>query len=293
MNLRWDKRIAQGIIIGAISVAAVTWVRSALAPVTGSDMALIFYILAVLAAAWSGGGVAGIATTLFSLLVGVAFIIGPESLANSAVEWTRVAIFAIEGVAVSLVIEQLQVRTRSLRETALELDSQRQLVERMALEDVMTGLANRRAFERDSERFLAQSLREGAPMTLAIADIDGLKRTNDTLGHDRGDALIAAVATALRESCRASDEAYRIGGDEFAVLLPGTDRGAYGAMMARLADLLHDACSDSPGTGVSVGAAHVPEDGESVTNLVRVADSRMYDAKARNYETGRPTNGST
>jgi diguanylate cyclase (GGDEF)-like protein len=291
--MNWDKRTAGGIVVGAISVAAVTWVRSALTPVAGSDMALIFYILAVLVAAAIGGGAAGIATTLLSLLAGIAFIIGPGSLATSAAEWIRVAVFAIEGVAVSLVIEQLQMRSRSLSETARELDSQRHLVERMALEDVMTGLANRRAFERDSERFLAQSLREGTPLTLVIADIDGLKRTNDTLGHDKGDALIVAVAAALRESCRASDEAYRVGGDEFAVLLPSTDRGEYDAMMVRLAGVLQEACSDSPGAGVSVGAAHAPEDGESVTDLVRVADSNMYDAKARSYEAGRPTNGST
>ncbi len=256
-------------------------------------MALIFYVLAVLLAAGVGGGWAGIATTVLSLLAGSAFIIGPNSLATSTEEWIRVAIFTIEGLAISLLVEQLQQRTRSLRATALELDSERQLVERMALEDVMTGLANRRAFERDLERQLAQSERDGSAMTLAIADIDGLKRTNDAHGHDRGDALIVAVATALRDSCRASDEAYRIGGDEFALLLPGTNRKEYDAMMKRLARLLHEVDAGFPGTGVSVGAAHVPEDGNTTSMLVRLADSRMYDAKADAHAASRPTNGST
>ncbi len=290
MTGNWDRRTAAGILVGALSVAVVTYVRAALTPVTGSDMALIFYILAVLLAAGVGGGRAGIATTLLSLLTGIAFIIGPRLLVGSATEWIRVTVFTIECLAISLVVEQLQQRTRILRETAQELDSERQLVERMALEDVMTGLANRRAFERDMERLLARSGRANTAMTLAIADIDGLKCANDTLGHKQGDALILAVAAALRESCRASDEVYRIGGDEFALLLPGTDRKAFDVLLQRLAGRIHEVSASFPGTGLSVGAAHVPEDGNTTSELVRLADSRMYEAKAA---ASRPTNGST
>lgn len=288
-------RKAAGLVVGVLSVVAVTWLRAALAPVAGSDLALIFYILAVLLAAGLGGATAGISTTALSLAAGIAFIIGPRSFATSATEWIRVAVFVAEGIAISLAIEQLQRRTKRLRDTALELDSERRLVERIALEDVMTGLGNRRAFEGDLERLVAQSVRNQAALTVAVADIDGLKRTNDALGHERGDALLVAVAAALRESCRVSDEAFRIGGDEFALLLPGTDRVDYDAFVARLDSSIREACAPFPGTGVSIGAAHAPADGDVEHALLRLADSRMYEVKASRLSSSgrRPTNGST
>jgi K+-sensing histidine kinase KdpD len=104
-------RAATGFFVGAIVVMAVTWLRIALAPVVGSDMALVFYILAVLVAAGIGGAVAGISITLLSIAAGIAFVIGPQSLAVIASEWIRVAVFAIEGVAISMVIHLLQKRT--------------------------------------------------------------------------------------------------------------------------------------------------------------------------------------
>lgn len=288
-------RRAAGVVVGVLSVVAVTWLRAMLVPVAGSDMALIFYILTVILAAGVGGATAGILTTTLSLAAGIAFIIGPHSFATSATEWIRVAVFVVEGAAISLTIEQLQRRTKRLRDTALELESQRRLVERIALEDVMTGLANRRAFERDLERLVAQSIREHAALTVAVADIDGLKRINDTLGHEQGDALLVAVAAALQKSCRASDEAFRIGGDEFALLLPGTDCVDYDAFVARLDTSVQEACAPFPGTGLSIGAAHAPADGNMENTLLRLADSRMYEVKASRLSSNgnRPTSGST
>jgi diguanylate cyclase (GGDEF)-like protein len=290
----WSRRATLGIFVGAVAVAAVTWFRLTLAPIAGSDMALIFYISAVLLAAGIGGATAGIPTTLLSLLAGILFIIGPHSLSESATEWIRVTVFTVEGVAISLTVEQLQRRTKTLRTTALELDAERQIVERMALEDVMTGLGNRRAFERDLERSLVRCARDGAPLTVAIADVDGLKRVNDELGHTKGDALLVAVAAALRGSCRASDEAYRLGGDEFALLLQGADRENYSVLGARLGGLLAEVSAAFRGTGVSIGAAHAPGDGDEASALVRLADSRMYEAKASSQAgPSHPTTGST
>lgn len=269
-----------GVFVGVVLIAVMTWIRVELLPVVeGADMALIFYILAVTIAAWVGGATAGLLTTLLSVAAGLSFLIVPHSPASSWTELIRVTTFAVEGVAISLIVELLQRRTARLRRTALELESERQRVKRMALEDVMTGLANRRAFEKDMDRFVAQSIRDQAALTVVIADVDGLKDTNDALGHEQGDALLVAVAAALRECCRASDEAYRIGGDEFALLLPGTDRQEYDAVVLRLGVLIQGACASFPGTGVSFGAAHAPEDGDRPNALVRLADSRMYEAK--------------
>jgi diguanylate cyclase (GGDEF)-like protein len=278
MTARYTRQMA-GLLLGVACVVAVTLVRLALERVAGSDMALIFYIVAVLAAAAVGGGVPGIATTAMSLLAGIVFIITPESLAESALEWVRVLVFASEGIAISLTLEQLQRRTRMLRETADQLDAERRHVEAMALEDPLTGLANRRACMRDLDRLLAAASREGEPLTVAVADIDGLKHTNDEYGHERGDELLVAVANALRHSCRASDQAYRIGGDEFVLLLPGTDASGYEAFCSRLGRLLHSATAPFDTTGVSVGAAYAPEDAVEERVLLRLADERMYEVK--------------
>jgi len=272
-----------GLLVGAAAVAAVTWIRLALTPLAGADMALIFYILAVLCAAAIGGAPAGVATTLMSLWTGVVLIIGPRAIAGSLLEWIRVTIFTVEGVAISLAVDLLQRRTESLRQTARALDAERQLVERLALEDAMTGLGNRRAFEGALAQSLAQSSRQGTPLTVAIADVDGLKQTNDEQGHARGDALLIAVAGALRGCCRASDTAYRVGGDEFALLLLEADREDYAALESRLRDLLKEVSAGFPGTGVSIGAAHAPEDGDQGRILLRLADARMYEKKARSH----------
>ena len=280
----WHKRRIAGILIGAVAVAAITWLRLALAPLfVGSDMGLVMYILAVLLASAVGGATAGLATTLLGLSSGTILIIGPQAFLVSGSEWIRVAVFMIEGLAISAIIEQLHRRTRALKQTALELDAEHRLVERLSLEDVMTGLGNRRAFERDLERSVARSLRDGTPLTVAIADVDGLKHVNDEQGHVTGDALLAAVAQALSGSCRVSDAAYRIGGDEFALLLPGADREDYEALHVRFCSILAVVGAQFLDTGVSIGAAHAPKDGSQPSTLARVADSRMYAAKTAGH----------
>lgn len=278
--LRLSRSGTTGLIVGAIAVVAVTWIRVALVPITGSDMALIFYILVVLLAARIGGAVAGITTTVLSLLAGIAFIVGPLSLFSSVLEWLRVTVFLIEGVAISLTVDHLKSQARVLHKTTLELQSEKRLVERMAFEDVMTGLGNRRAFERDLELSLVQASQDGAGLTLVIADIDGLKRLNDEQGHARGDALLVAFAAAMRECCRTSDTAYRLGGDEFALLLPETGQEAYGSLKTRFATVIRKAVSEFHNAGVSFGAVHVPRDGQKAGELCRLADARMYASKS-------------
>lgn len=280
----WRQHKIAGILVGAVAVAVITWLRLALAStLAGSDMALVFYISAVIVASALGGATAGLTTTLLSLSAGIVLIMGPREFLASDVDWMRVVLFSLEGGAISGMAEQLQRHIRALNETALELATERRLVDRMALEDVMTGLGNRRAFERDLERSLAQSLRDGTPLTVAIADVDGLKHTNDEQGHATGDALLAAVAQALSGSCRISDAAYRIGGDEFALLLPGAGREDYEVLHMRLGHLFTDVGARFFGGGVSIGAAHAPEDGSELSTLVRAADSRMYAAKTASH----------
>lgn len=142
--------------------------------------------------------------------------------------------------------------------------------------DPLTGLPNRRRFEDD----LAREVRRAgeAPLAVAFADVDAFKEINDTHGHEAGDEVLRAVGRALRASLRSGDGAYRIGGDEFAVILPGA-----AAADARV--VLSDALSDRDGgplarlgVTLSIGIEE-RRAGESARALLRRSDAAMYEAK--------------
>ncbi|WP_221091633.1 GGDEF domain-containing protein [Deinococcus aquaedulcis] len=157
---------------------------------------------------------------------------------------------------------------------------QRELVERSARTDVLTGLYNRRHFNDVLAQHLAAAERHGQPLALLIADLTNFKAINDTLGHAAGDAALVAVADILRRSVRASDTVFRWGGDEFAVILPQTDGAGAAQMAARFVQELGRA----PIQGVTVGASIGVGWGQGRLNaeaLLHEADQAMYAAKAR------------
>ena len=92
-----------------------------------------------------------------------------------------------------------------------------------SLRDSLTGLGNHRAFQEAVGRMVDASRRYGTPFSLILLDIDEFKRINDTRGHATGDELLAEVGNLIRSTVRQADAGYRIGGDEFAILLPSTD----------------------------------------------------------------------
>lgn len=145
--------------------------------------------------------------------------------------------------------------------------------ESAALSDALTGLGNRRAFDRALEREQARCARFGHPAGVVVLDVDGLKRVNDTWGHQAGDELIGATAAAIRSTLRASDQAFRTGGDEFALLLPEIDEDGLGTLCDRLAERLSDA-----GVSASIGAAARRAEGD-LRAVAREADARMYERK--------------
>jgi diguanylate cyclase (GGDEF)-like protein len=138
--------------------------------------------------------------------------------------------------------------------------------------DALTELANRRSWDEQLVRAIAHAERTNETVSVAICDVDGLKEVNDREGHAAGDALIRAVADCWRAGARASDLVARIGGDEFALLLPGADELASVEIVERLMELL------PPGRTVSFGVAEW-DLRESAEDLTARADLRMYAAK--------------
>lgn len=145
-------------------------------------------------------------------------------------------------------------------------------LEQEALVDPLTGLLNRRALERDLRRERARATRYGRRFSLMVIDLDGLKKVNDSDGHLAGDLYLRALATAMAGVLRSGDEAYRIGGDEFVVLLPETGDSRVEVVAERVAD------AGAP--PFSWGAATFGPDGQDTDALISLADQRLYARRA-------------
>lgn len=159
---------------------------------------------------------------------------------------------------------------------ALRMD----LLRHDASHDSLTGLLNRRSFDELLVQSASRSLRYGWPFALVLIDIDHFKLLNDRLGHEGGDRMLRAVGGELRQSLRAGDVAARLGGDEFALILAKGDAGLVDALVSRLQQAVHHALEGEE-MGFSAGLALSPQEATDVTELYRLADRRLYEAKRR------------
>jgi len=155
-----------------------------------------------------------------------------------------------------------------------------------AVTDPLTGLYNRRLFSETFEKELNRAKRYGAPLGLVILDLHRFKEVNDKHGHHRGDEVLRAAAATLRKALRTSDFAFRIGGDEFALLLPQTDAAQALALSRRIEAVFSENLLPLQLT-ISVtmdhGVATYPPDGEQADQLFHVADDRLYRLKHSNH----------
>jgi diguanylate cyclase (GGDEF)-like protein len=165
------------------------------------------------------------------------------------------------------------------------IESQVQSLQSLSLTDALTGLANRRAFDARLALEHAREHRNERPLALLLVDVDYFKRYNDQYGHPAGDAALRAVADILRLSVsRITDLAARIGGEEFAILLPETDLGGAKALAERVRSnlqeraLVHAGSSVSPCLTVSMGIAMAGSD--TLAEFLSRADQALYRAKA-------------
>lgn len=158
----------------------------------------------------------------------------------------------------------------SLAEAAAAVTTDR--LNEVAFADPLTRLPNRRALDRDLTREIARATRGRLGLTAVVGDLDGLKQINDSLGHAAGDRTLQALADALRRALRGEDCAYRIGGDEFVVLLPGASCADAELVMAR--------AKGAGAPAFSWGAATFPGDGTDGAAVLEVADRRLLDSRA-------------
>ncbi len=172
----------------------------------------------------------------------------------------------------------LTVFEQLLVERTHELELARQEAERQALTDSLTGLGNRRAFEQALERTLRQAAERQREFTVISFDLDGLKATNDTHGHARGDEFLQSFAQALTANFADVGLAYRIGGDEFAIVSgQPLDLEPLQHLLNHTHDHLRRQGFD--GATASMGAAQYPQDALTAGDLLRLSDQRMYHVK--------------
>jgi len=229
----------------------------------------------------------------YPLLVGVG-VAQREVLAR----WRRSAWLGAAGAGALLVallllgtsmIRHLVLRDRlqeQLRRAKNELEAKNESLQAMALSDGLTGLPNRRHFDQRLEQEFRRAMRDGASLALIMFDVDYFKRYNDLHGHVQGDACLQAVAAAIATSLRRpADLAARFGGEEFAILLPDTDRDgaiavAEAARHALSERALPHGDSSFPLVTLSAGVAFMrPARGQAARLLVEAADHGLYEAK--------------
>ncbi len=179
----------------------------------------------------------------------------------------------------TLDLEQAEAATLLAQQTAALIDVAQALrrEQRAAVTDSLTGLLNRRGFDERLREEIGRASRAGRPLALVLADCDDLKRVNDTEGHNQGDAVLQGFAELLRDHKRITDIAGRIGGDEFALLLPQSGIDDTIAVTERLRDGLR--LLEDMGVTASFGIAVYPDDGTTSATLLRAADRALYAAK--------------
>ena len=169
-----------------------------------------------------------------------------------------------------------------IRRQRLGLASEGARARRQARLDPLTGLENRRAFDEALAVAIDRAQVSGEPLSMVVADLDGFKGVNDTHGHLAGDRVLREVGTALRHAIRRPDAAFRWGGDEFAVLLPGTPLADAEHVAERIRAALagHVRGPDGAPIGVAFGAAAL-SDHAGATDLIASADEALLQAKGR------------
>ena len=226
----------------------------------------ILYIVPVLLVTWREGLTWGL--VFLALTVGLREVVEWEQMpADTPIRW-RAANALTYVVVVGIAMAGLQKLRRIQDQLA-----------RLATHDLLTGVLNARAFTEHLGHELDRKRRYPRPLSLVYLDLDDFKVINDSHGHQTGDAVLRLVADAIRSSVRQADAVGRMGGDEFAVLMPETDAQLADAAAQRLATGLRNVFRGTPTVTASVGVVSCTTTDATTDDLLRRADQAMYQAK--------------
>ncbi len=240
--------------------------------------------LAILATALMAGVVGLVAAAALGSVPVATFVVAVAS----APPWVLILIALLFALAADLtfwLVRQVVRPAEELDRARRELHVLYHTARTSSLEDSLTGLGNHRAFQEEFARLVEQCRRYGTSVSVVLIDLDGFKLVNDSRGHIVGDAVLGVVGQRLREGIRRTDRAFRIGGDEFALLLPFTEAEEAAVVARRLLA----ACLESQarpgrsealgGISFSAGIAAAPAMGLDRDDLYEKADAALYEAK--------------
>ena len=273
-SAHWELRFTVSIVLVSLVWGIGGWLF------VRNDNALVDVYTYIFLIGLSGGTAAQYASLGRVSAVAILFILGPASVSMILVGDALHYCLALAGmmfvVAVSRSAKMLTAATRR----ALELTQQ---LEEMARVDTLSGIANRRALTEEGIRITAHALRTGRRCAVLILDVDHFKRINDTLGHSAGDAVITALGALLSKMVRADEVVGRIGGEEFAIILPDADELPAMTLAKRVLDAVRNMKIAYEGVAipitVSIGVTINTPGDDSFQSLLDHADQALYDAK--------------
>lgn len=288
----WSERFADPalttgqIVLGVIGVE---WAYVICGPARGATLYALLLIFAFGAFSLSWRRIMWLTLLTLGSLIAMVVVLGasrtgglhsPLHAADLHLDMTNVLMMMIVLPALSVIAAQLSILRAKLRAQRAALSAAVEEVERLATQDDLTGLVNRRYMHQRLAQEQRRFNRHGSPFSLALIDLDYFKRINDTLGHAFGDKVLRAFADEATATLRDSDLIARWGGEEFLVLLPDTPASQAVAIIQRLLNRMpaipHATC---PELTFSAGVTECRKD-EAVENAMARADAAMYEAKA-------------
>jgi diguanylate cyclase (GGDEF)-like protein len=236
--------------------------------ISGAEISFsLFYVAPIALVAWFAGPHEAVAVSAFSaatwyaadLWAGSTYSYGLIPIWNAVM---RLGFFIIVVWALTMLKREMDAR------------------EELSREDPLTGACNTRCFYQEAEHELKRSRRYGSPLSFAYIDLDNFKTINDTLGHSTGDDLLRLVAETISGNVRGIDVTARMGGDEFALLMPETDFFGSGVALEKLKELLdHRIYEKKWPVTFSIGLVTYERPPDSIEEMIREADTLMYMVK--------------